>query len=383
MFAKLAFGAAVLASVANAQSFFPGVSATGTMGSTNPPQATSPTAINQTSFSRLISLNSINDFCLFAPPGPAADTIGDTEAEEVAWCIQPRNNARVIPDGTFYAAHFVRTPLYWQVMGWGNFVNINIQNGDEGGELDPHGATGLGNPVGGNVTTNATGQDVGYAEWMNYMAFNQFCLRICIQANATYSAAVECEHTLDEMGCEWVMPGDYTNGTFTDCLADSAYPPGIYPEPDGSTSTFAQRFTGTFTAGTSVGTFTVGETVTPQTPFSTPASSQCTTFTSIGNGIPLASLGFSGSVATITGSGSIGASGSTSGSGSSASATSSASGSAASSGSASGSTSSASGAASSSKSSAMSGYTGANYGHALAGVLSVVAILAGAGAVML
>lgn len=136
--------------------------------------------------------------CLFAPPEPNS-VIGNTEQEEVAWCIrkcfamsaksstrlvhqrrkrlgpgprlirvlaEPRNNARVIPDGTFQAVHFVKTPLYWQVMGWGDFTKINIAAGDFGGELDPHGATGDGNPVGGNVTANATGQDVHYQEWM-------------------------------------------------------------------------------------------------------------------------------------------------------------------------------------------------------------------------
>jgi hypothetical protein len=51
-------------------------------------------------------------------------------------------------------------------MGWGDFTKINIADGDFGGELDPHGATGDGNPIGGNVTANATGQDVHYEEWM-------------------------------------------------------------------------------------------------------------------------------------------------------------------------------------------------------------------------
>lgn len=46
---------------------------------------------------------------------------------------------------------------------------MNIMQGDEGGELDPHGATGLGNPVGGNVTNNRTGSDLFYEEWMNYV----------------------------------------------------------------------------------------------------------------------------------------------------------------------------------------------------------------------
>lgn len=48
----------------------------------------------------------------------------------------------------------------------GDLTKLNIQQGDQGGELDPHGATGDGNPVGGNVTTNATGSDVHYEEWM-------------------------------------------------------------------------------------------------------------------------------------------------------------------------------------------------------------------------
>ncbi|GFZ48172.1 hypothetical protein JCM24511_05920 [Saitozyma sp. JCM 24511] len=370
MFASaLVAAAALMAGQARAQ-----VTATGTMGPTNPSSASLNTAVNQTSMARLISLNGINDFCLFAPPEPNS-VIGNTEQEEVAWCIQPRNNARVIPDGTFQAVHFVKTPLYWQVMGWGDFTKINIADGDFGGELDPHGATGDGNPVGGNVTANATGQDVHYQEWMNYMAYNQFCLRICISENSTYSAANECQHTLDEMGCQWVMPGDYTNNSFTECDADSAYPPGWYPQAGGSISTFAQRYTGTYTAGGTVGTYTIGQTVTPQTAYSTPASSNCITYSTVSNGI--ASLASNAASAS-------GASGASTTGGSSASGSAksgSASGSAAKSGSASGSGAAASG--STSKSGAMSAYTGANYGPAFAGVFSVVALVAGAGAVFL
>ncbi|TXT03878.1 hypothetical protein VHUM_04301 [Vanrija humicola] len=235
------------------------------MGVTNPTAAIMGTPVNQSSYSRLISLNSINDFCIFAPPTPGS-TIGNTETEQVAWCIQPRNNARVIPDGTFQAVHFVKTPLYYQVQGWADLTRMNIAAGDEGGELDPHGATGDGNPVGGNVTCNATGHDVSYEEWMNYISYQQFCLRICIAENATYSAAAECQHTLDEMGCNWVMPGDYTNNSFTECDADSAYPPGT------------------------IGLFTVGQTVTPPAPYSTPASSNCITYSTVSNGIPTAAL---------------------------------------------------------------------------------------------
>lgn len=255
------------------------------MGVTNPTAPVVNQNINQTSMARLVSINAIDDFCLFAPPKPDS-VIGETEAEEVAWCVQPRNNARVIPDGTFHAVHFVKTPLYWQVQGWGDFTNLNIKAGDMGGELDPHGATGLGNPVGGNVTTNATGSDVNYEEWMNYLSYQQFCIRICIAENETVSAAVQCQHTLDEMGCSWVMPGDYTNNSFTECEADAAYPPGVYLLKNGSSSTFAQRYTGTYTAKGKIGTFTVGQTITPSSAMSVPASSNCKTYSSISNGLP-------------------------------------------------------------------------------------------------
>ncbi|WWD20628.1 hypothetical protein CI109_105104 [Kwoniella shandongensis] len=384
MFAQAVIGAAALmAGVAQAQ-----VTATGTMGETNPPQPTMGTAINQTSYSRLLSLNAIDDFCLFGPP-TYGDTIGDTEGEQVAWCVQPRNNARVIPDGTFTAVHFVKTPLYWQIQGLGDLTKLNILANDEGGELDPHGATGLGNPVGGNVTTNATGQDVNYEEWMNYMSYNQFCLRICIAENSTYSAAAECQHTLDEMGCQWVMPGDYTDNSFTECDGDAAYPPGLYPQTNGSTSTFQQRYTGTYTDGAGKqALWTQGQTVTPQTAFSTPATSNCKTYTSIGNGIQsLAAAGAGNSTAAATSasqSGSASASATGSASKSGASAVSAASGAGAS---ATRSGASAAGAvsasASGSSSGALSSFSGVNYGPAVAGAFSFVAVLAGAGAFLL
>lgn len=361
----------LLSSSVNAQ-----VTATGTMGVTNPPQATMGTAINQTSYARLLSLNSINDWCVFGPPEPNS-VIGNTEAYEVAWCIQPRNNARVIPDGTVTAAHMVKTPLYWQIQGFGDFTKINIASGDQGGELDPHGATGDGNPVGGNVTCNATGSDVHYEEWMNYMSYNQFCLRICIAENSTYPAALECQHTLDEMGCEWVMPGDYSTSGFTECDADSAYPPGIYPQGNGQTSTFAQRYTGTYTQGGTVGTFTVGQTVTPQTPYSTPASSNCKTYTSIGNGIS----SLANAAAVSTGSASTTASGSKASSSSSSGSKTSGSSNSATGSMASGANANSS--SSTSKAGAMTTYNGANYGSAFAVVFTVFAIFTGVGAVLM
>ncbi|KAF8198160.1 hypothetical protein K438DRAFT_701252 [Mycena galopus ATCC 62051] len=315
MLSSLLLVSSAVASVYAASSSFPaGVIATGTQGPTNPPAPTLGTAINQTSFARLLSINAIDDFCLFAPPTLA--NISDTETEEVAWCTKARNNARVIPDGTITGVSFLTTPFYVQVMGTGNFTLLNIPQGDEGGELDPHGATGAGNPIGGNVTTNVVdGVDEPIAEWMLYIDYDQFCLRACTNANSTYSAAFMCWHELDEMGCEFVMPGTYNPpGTFESCEADVAYPPGWYPTAtvDGTTqfSTFAQYFTGVYTgADGQLTPYTVGTTVTPTAPYMTPSSSSCTTTSTIANGIALASLGLTGSVAS--GSASNTASGST------------------------------------------------------------------------
>lgn len=61
------------------------------------------------------------------------------------------------------SAQFVKTPSYVQVSGWWDGTRLNIAANDEGGELDPHGATAQGNPIGGNVTTNvAAGREVFY-----------------------------------------------------------------------------------------------------------------------------------------------------------------------------------------------------------------------------
>ena len=85
------------------------------------------------------------------------------------------------------------------------------------------------------------------------------------------------------MGCNFVMAIPYNlPETFDECAGDAAAPPGLYPQPDGSTSTFRQRYTGTWTQdATTTGIFTVGKTVTPEAPYTYPATSQCTTYSSV------------------------------------------------------------------------------------------------------
>lgn len=99
---------------------------------------TDPGAPNRT-------VNSLDDWCIFAPPQPGPDSvIGNTERIEVAWCTADGHGTRLIPDGSITGAHFVQTPDYVQITGVGDLTKINIPAGDEGGELDPHGADGNG-----------------------------------------------------------------------------------------------------------------------------------------------------------------------------------------------------------------------------------------------
>lgn len=84
---------------------------------------------------------------------------------EVSWCLRDGYGTRLIPNGTIKGAHFVQTPDFVQITGTGDLTQLNIPKGDEGGELDPHGADGNGNPVGGLVFSSAFGTLEQIHEW--------------------------------------------------------------------------------------------------------------------------------------------------------------------------------------------------------------------------
>ncbi|KAG6334968.1 hypothetical protein ID866_4124 [Astraeus odoratus] len=119
---------------------------------------------SQTSQCQNVYVNTVQDFCLWAPPDPGS-TVGDTEQVEVAWCMQSGYGTRLIPDGTITGAHLVVTPDYVQITGVGNLTNINILYGDLGGELDYYGEAGSGYPVGGLVFSSAFGPLEQMLEW--------------------------------------------------------------------------------------------------------------------------------------------------------------------------------------------------------------------------
>lgn len=184
-------------------------------------------ASNQNSYCQNVFINSVKDFCLFAPPY-GQHTVGAFEEKMVSYCLKEGYGTRLIPDGTLKSAYFIKTDSFVQVTGEGDFTKMHIRNADEGGELDPHGATGMGNPPGGLVFTRSQkgneGNWVQLKEWNNFMSATEYSIRGCWGDNA----AQYCPHIYDEMGSYFNEPGRYEAGSFENCDADPGHFPGVY-----------------------------------------------------------------------------------------------------------------------------------------------------------
>ncbi|KAF8686435.1 carbohydrate-binding module family 13 protein [Rhizoctonia solani] len=222
------------------------------------------TKASQTSLCQNVYINSVNDFCLWAPPYTDGhnSSVGQVEEIMVAWCLNDGYGTRLIPDGTITGAHFVQTPDYVQVTGWGDLTKLNIPKGDSGG------ADGLGNPHGGLVFGKSYGKWQQYHEWTNFMSSTDFCIRACrddgndpkhhcnhiydLQGSPSYIPFIPFTHLASHLpllfffhplvrfrmpttGCDWNIPANYTQGVFEDCQGDTGLPMGIY-----GSSTFQQ-----------------------------------------------------------------------------------------------------------------------------------------------
>ncbi|WVQ85133.1 hypothetical protein IAT38_007298 [Cryptococcus sp. DSM 104549] len=216
------------------------------------------TTAHQDSNCQNVYVNSVDDFCLWGPPSTTSDEgdktakIGNVEQIVVSYCLKDGYGTRLIPDGTITGAHFVKVVSdkvsYVQVTGVGDLTKLLIPAGDDGGELDPHSWTGLGNPQGGLVFTNAyTGAYEQAHEWTSFMSYNEFCIRACRDGP---NAAGYCEHIYDLLSCQFTVPGDMGEG-FDECEGDPTdEAPGVYggytfhqddpstpaPHPAGATS---------------------------------------------------------------------------------------------------------------------------------------------------
>ncbi|WFD05419.1 hypothetical protein MVES1_000749 [Malassezia vespertilionis] len=199
------------------------------------------TGDNPNSDCQNVYFNSAKDFCLWAPSGPETVGIGEAERHVVSYCTKSGRGTRLIPPGTLKSVHYVRTPHYVQVSGTGNFANMHISAQGGGGELDPHGQDGLGNPIGGLVFSTAFGRGFEQVhEWMSFMDDKTYCFRACMDSDLAYEY---CKNTYDELGCNFNMPtGPDQPDVFESCEGADADVVGLYTD-NGVVSTFLQSQT--------------------------------------------------------------------------------------------------------------------------------------------
>lgn len=199
------------------------------------------TTENQESMCQTSFMNYIDDFCLWAPP-VANSVIADTEGEEVAWCTKPGHGTRLIPEGALTGVQFIETPDYIQIVGFIDQTKINIQAGDFGGELDPHGADLCGNPMGSLMYSNHwSGNNGTYQqviEWTNFMGGNAFCAKACKPDGP--NAAKYCEHVYDRIGCAYNAPNAAQNNVFESCKGENMDFVGVYTDASGAVQTYTQ-----------------------------------------------------------------------------------------------------------------------------------------------
>ena len=77
-------------------------------------------------------VNDISDFCMWSSSEPN-DTVGASEAREVAWCTQPGHGSRIIPPGAITGVQFLYAKDYVQVVGFIDQTQVNLAASDEGG----------------------------------------------------------------------------------------------------------------------------------------------------------------------------------------------------------------------------------------------------------
>ncbi|GAA6062329.1 hypothetical protein JCM10212_006579 [Sporobolomyces blumeae] len=216
-------------------------------------------------------LNSIDDFCLWGLPGGPKDlsTIGESEAATVAYCIKDTHGSRPIPAGAVTGLQFMRTKAYIQITGYIDQTVLGLTKDDTGGELDPHGADLLGNPLGGLVFSSGlpsgdNSTEVQVIEWNNFIGGGYFCFKLCDPAY-TGDSHNYCQNRYDLMGCNYNMPSDTKDGEFTSCDGDLQDEVGIYTT-NGQVMTYSQPAEGS----------PVDPPYTPRVP----ASSNCKTYQS-------------------------------------------------------------------------------------------------------
>ncbi|KAH6913003.1 macrophage activating glycoprotein [Coprinopsis sp. MPI-PUGE-AT-0042] len=186
--------------------------------------------------------NSLDDFCLWAPPIQGKE-VGEIEGEMVAWCSKPGHGSRIVPEGTFSGLQWINTPDYVQLAGFLDQTKVNLVEGDYGGEMDPFGLDLRGNPIGGLVFSSAFGdrRPAQIIRWHLFIGGNQFCMKVCDPAGP--NAHLYCENKYDRIGCAYNAPNNAQDGTFEICDGDNMDFVGTYTQ-DGQVMTYTQPHDG-------------------------------------------------------------------------------------------------------------------------------------------
>jgi hypothetical protein len=187
-------------------------------------------------------LNTVDDWCLWAPPVPNSEVF-NLEGEMVAWCTKPGHGTRLIPAGAITGLQYMKTADYVQVTGFLNQEMMNMIAGHPGGEMDGGGADLRGNPLGAAIFSSgfATGDGKKFAHtpyWHNFMGNDQFCFKACDASKP--DAPHYCEHIYDRVGCEFNAPSQAQKGVFEACEGESQDFPGIYTDAAGARQTYTQ-----------------------------------------------------------------------------------------------------------------------------------------------
>ncbi|KAH7100791.1 hypothetical protein BKA62DRAFT_233886 [Auriculariales sp. MPI-PUGE-AT-0066] len=219
------------------------------------------------SMCQTVIVNSIEDFCLFAPN--KLSDVGSAEHDVVAWCTKPTHGARLIPEGTLTGVQFLRAPSYVAVIGFIKQENINVKKGDGGGELDSGGQDLRGNPVGGLAYSENLPSTPGTMTqsriWHEFIGSNMFCMKYC--DDKAPNASGICRHTLDTIGCFANVRATYRDNVFLSCDSEDQGPVevGVTDAPQSSQCT-------TFTSSVIYAVST--STTATATPTDTPGGSQ-------------------------------------------------------------------------------------------------------------
>ena len=83
-------------------------------------------------FAKTLFLNNLGDFCMWSS-SETDDTVGESEAREVAWCTQPGHGTRVIPPGAITGAQWLYARDYIQVVGYIDQTKVGLNGQDFGG----------------------------------------------------------------------------------------------------------------------------------------------------------------------------------------------------------------------------------------------------------